>query len=98
MTPPEKVKAFLAKGVQNMPTSKKLWQQAALKESDPKLRAKIYRRALEQLPREVDLWKNCVELEQPEEAKMLLAKAVQCVPHSVDLWLALAKLETYKSA
>jgi len=29
-----------------MPTSKKLWQQAALMEDDVKLRAKIYRRAL----------------------------------------------------
>ena len=98
LTPPDKVKAFLAKAVQNMPTSKRLWQQAAISENDLKLRAKIYRRALEQLPREVDLWKECVKLEQPDEAKQLLAKAVQCVPHTVDLWLALAKLETYKNA
>ena len=69
-----------------------------MKESNLALRAKIYRRALEQLPREVDLWKACVQLEQPEEAKQLLAKAVQCVPHSSDLWLALAKLEAYKQA
>lgn len=59
-----------------MPTSKRLWQQAAVSENDLKLRAKIYRRALEQLPREVDLWKECVKLEQPDEAKQLLAKAV----------------------
>ena len=69
-----------------------------MKEADLKLRAKIYRRSLEQLPREVDLWKACVQLELPEEAKQLLARAVQCVPHAVDLWLALAKLETYKHA
>ena len=74
-----------------MPKSKKLWLQAALKENDLKLRAKIYRKALEQLPREVELWKACVQLEQSDEAKQLLAKAVQCVPHAVDLWLALAK-------
>ena len=59
-----------------MPTSKKIWQQAAEKETDLKLRAKIYRRALEQLPRELDLWKACVQLEEPEEAKQLLARAV----------------------
>ena len=98
LTPHDKVKAFLAKAVQNMPRSKRLWQQAALKEENLQLRARIYRRALEQLPREVDLWKECVQLDKPDEAKQLLAKAVQCVPHSVELWLALAKLENYKNA
>jgi len=35
LTQPERVKAFLAKAVQTMPTSKKLWLQAAKKEDDP---------------------------------------------------------------
>jgi pre-mRNA-processing factor 6 len=66
---------------------------AAQKEEDPKIKSKIYRRSLEHLPTEVDLWKMLVELEEPEEAKILLTKAVVCVPKAVNLWLALAKLE-----
>ena len=81
-----------------MPTSKKLWMQAARKEQDGKLRAKVLRRALEHLPREVELWKECVQLEEPEEAKQLLATAVQCVPQAIELWQAYAKLETYANA
>jgi len=38
-------------------------------EEDVKLKAKILRRALEQIPTEVDLWKQLVGLEEPEEAK-----------------------------
>ena len=72
LTAPDKVKAFLAKSVQNMPNSKKLWMMAAKKEDDPKVKVKVYRRALEHLPNEVDLWKECVSLEQPEQAKQLL--------------------------
>ncbi len=55
--------AFLAKAVQSIPTSKKLWLLAASKEDDPKLKSKILKRALEILPLEVDLWMNLVELE-----------------------------------
>lgn len=81
-----------------MPKSKKLWLLAAKKEQDPKLRSKILKRALEHLPAEVEIWKECIELEEPEEAKGLLSKAVQCVPRSTELWLAWAKLENYEKA
>ena len=76
LTPPDKVGGFLAKAVQNMPTSKKLWMMAARKEEDSKLKAKVFRKALEQLPQEIDLWKECVKLSEPDEAKQLLARAV----------------------
>ena len=39
-----------------------------------------------------------MELEGPEEARILLARAVECIPDNVDLWLALARLETYRAA
>jgi len=39
-----------------------------------------------------------VQLENEDEAKILLEKAVTCIPQSVTLWLALAKLEDYKNA
>jgi pre-mRNA-processing factor 6 len=43
----------------------------------------------------VRLWKAAVELEDPEDARILHSRAVECCPTSVDLWLALARLETY---
>ena len=76
LTAHDKVKAFLAKAVQNMPKSKKLWMQAARREEDPKFKSKVLRRALEHLPTEEEIWKECIELEEPEEAKVLLYKAV----------------------
>ena len=39
-----------------------------------------------------------MELEDVEDARILLGRAVECVPHSVDMWLALARLETYENA
>jgi len=53
---------------------------------------------LEYLPADVDLWKELVSHETPEEAVILLNKAVSCIPQSVELWLALAKLEDYTNA
>jgi len=47
---PQHSKSFLAKAVQNIPTSKKLWMLATQKEDDPKIKSKILRRALEHLP------------------------------------------------
>lgn len=54
--------------------------------------------ALEHIPNSVRLWKAAVELEEPEDARILLSRAVECCPTSVDLWLALARLETYENA
>jgi len=53
--------------------------------------------ALEQIPNSVRLWKAAVELEEPEDARILLARAVECCPTSTELWLALARLETYEN-
>lgn len=44
------------------------------------------------------MWKAAVELEEPEDARILLSRAVECCPTSVELWLALARLETYENA
>jgi len=56
------------------------------------------RRALESNPSSVRLWKAAIDLEDPEDARMLLSRAVECCPLSTELWLALAKLETYENA
>lgn len=54
--------------------------------------------ALEHIPNSVRLWKAAIELEDPEDARILLSRAVECCPTNVDLWLALARLETCENA
>ncbi|XP_016148957.1 pre-mRNA-processing factor 6-like [Sinocyclocheilus grahami] len=54
--------------------------------------------ALENVSKSVRLWKIAVELEEPEDARIMLSRAVECCPTSVELWLALARLETYENA
>lgn len=44
------------------------------------------------------LWKLAVELEDEDDARIMLALAVECCPTSAELWLALARLETYEQA
>ena len=63
----------------------------------PPLFQVVLRKALEIIPNSVRLWKELIELENEEDAKILLSRAVECV-NNVDLWLALAKLETYDNA
>ena len=45
--------------------------------------------ALEQLPNSVRLWKAAVELENEEDARIMLSRAVECCPTSVEVrdWL-----------
>uniref|UniRef100_H2ZEY5 Pre-mRNA-processing factor 6 n=1 Tax=Ciona savignyi TaxID=51511 RepID=H2ZEY5_CIOSA len=54
--------------------------------------------ALENVPNSVRLWKVAVELEEADDARIMLSRSVECCPHSTELWLALAKLETYQNA
>ena len=58
----------------------------------------MLQRALEQLPGDLDVWKEAIAIEDEEGAKALLHRAVKCVPHSTELWLTLAKLEKYDIA
>ena len=58
----------------------------------------VLRKALENIPTSVTLWKAAIELEDAEDARILLSVAVEKVPHSVEMWLALARLETYNNA
>ena len=43
--------------------------------------------ALENIPNSVRLWKAAVELEDPEDATILLSRAVECCPQSVEVIL-----------
>ena len=72
--------------------------QAARKEQDHLIKKQILLKALEQLPADIELWKETVSLANPDEAKALLYKATESLPKSGELWLALAKLETYENA
>uniref|UniRef100_A0A1I7X9Z6 TPR_REGION domain-containing protein n=1 Tax=Heterorhabditis bacteriophora TaxID=37862 RepID=A0A1I7X9Z6_HETBA len=67
-------------------------------QQDVKDKKKVFRKALEQIPTSVRLWKAAVELEDTEDARVLLTRAVECCSTSTELWLALARLETYENA
>lgn len=41
--------------------------------------------ALENIPNSVRLWKAAVELEDPEDARILLSRAVECCSQSVEV-------------
>jgi pre-mRNA-processing factor 6 len=58
----------------------------------------VLRKALESNPTSVTLWKAAIDLEEAEDAKILLSVAVERVPQSVEMWLALARLESYDNA
>ena len=55
------------------------WQAARL-EKDPAAQGRVLRRALEQVPNSVRLWKAAVELAGPDDARILLGRAVECCP------------------
>lgn len=76
----------------------RIWIKAADLETETKAKRRVFRKALEHIPNSVRLWKAAVELENPEDARILLSRAVECCSTSVELWLALARLETYENA
>ena len=41
--------------------------------------------ALENVSKSVRLWKTAVELEEPEDARIMLSRAVECCPTSVEV-------------
>lgn len=91
-------KSIVANAVRCCPQSVRLWCKASDLEQDMKDKKKVLRKALEQIPTSVKLWKAAVELEDPEEARILLTRAVECCSSSTEMWLALARLETYENA
>ena len=72
--------------------------QAAKLEAEDDRKRRVLRRALENIPNSVKLWKAVVDLSREDDARVLLSRAVECCPQHVDLWLALARLETYEQA
>ncbi|KAJ1980509.1 U4/U6 x U5 tri-snRNP complex subunit Prp1 [Dimargaris xerosporica] len=99
LNPEARAKQVLAQAVTQLPQSVKIWLQAMKLESDPKLKKRLVRKALELIPNSIVLWKTAVSLEEdPTNARILLSRAVELVPLAVELWLALARLEDYDNA
>ena len=69
----------------------RIWIKAADLEQEPRAKKKVFRKALEQIPNSVRLWKAAIELETPSDARILLSRAVECCPTSTELWIALAR-------
>ncbi|KAL2304840.1 LOW QUALITY PROTEIN: hypothetical protein Nmel_006795 [Mimus melanotis] len=80
--------------VQHLPQSARIYIRAAELETDIHVKKRVLRKALEHVPNLVRLWKAAVELEEPEDARIMLSWAVECCPTSAELWLTLARLET----
>merc|ERR1712096_572886 len=74
------------------------WVASARLEEDNNCKKRVCRKALENVPNSVKLWKLAVEMEEADDARIMLGRATECCPHSTELWLALAKLEEYKKA
>lgn len=55
---PTEAKAILANGIKQIPQSVKLWQEAASREEDLKLKKLVLRKALQFIPDSVRLWKS----------------------------------------
>jgi pre-mRNA-processing factor 6 len=91
-------KSILATAVRRIPHSVKLFLKAADMEHSEIAKRSVIRKALEVNPTSITLWKAAIELEDADDARILLAVAVEKVPHSVEMWLALARLETYENA
>ncbi len=54
----------MAKGIQVIPKSVKLWMTAVQKEEDKVSKKKILKKALEHLPNHPKLWKELIEMEE----------------------------------
>eukprot|EP01122_Echinamoeba_exundans_P012326 TRINITY_DN5114_c0_g1_i1.p1 TRINITY_DN5114_c0_g1~~TRINITY_DN5114_c0_g1_i1.p1 ORF type:complete len:916 (+),score=220.62 TRINITY_DN5114_c0_g1_i1:318-2750(+) len=99
MHAPQEAKTLLARAVEHLPENVQIWLAAARLETEDKNRKRrVLRKALEQIPNSAALWKEAIDLEEPDAARILLSRAVECVPQSSQMWLALARLETYTNA
>ncbi|MBN3292960.1 PRP6 factor, partial [Polypterus senegalus] len=89
LQPGDTAKVVVAQAVRHLPQSVRIYIRAAELETDIRAKKRVLRKALENISKSVRLWKAAVELEEPEDARIMLSRA---------LWLALARLETYENA
>jgi pre-mRNA-processing factor 6 len=81
--PLEQAKTILAAASRRLPHSVKVFLRAADLETADADKKAVLRKALEVNPTSVTLWKAAVDLENEEDARILLSVAVEKVPHSV---------------
>jgi pre-mRNA-processing factor 6 len=94
LSSPDQAKIILAKAIQHVPESVKVWLKAKDLEQDLQAQKRVLRKALEHVPTSVKLWKTAISAEEdPEDARLLLGRAVECIPNAVELWLSLARLD-----
>jgi hypothetical protein len=75
---PENAKIILARAVQHIPSSVKIWLRAAELEGDSvAAKKRVLRKGLEVLPNSTQLWKAAVDLEGPAEAKIMLRLVIR---------------------
>ncbi|EJK53934.1 hypothetical protein THAOC_26535 [Thalassiosira oceanica] len=96
--PIDQAKTILAAAARRMPTCVKVYLRAADLENHDFAKKAVLRKALEANPNSVTLWKAAIDLEDADDARVLLSVAVEKVPHSIEIWLALARLESYENA
>ncbi|RLW00861.1 hypothetical protein DV515_00008468 [Chloebia gouldiae] len=94
LQPGDTAKAVVGQAVQCLPQSVRIYIRAAELETDICAMKRVLRKALEHVPNLVHLWKAAVQLEEPEDARIMLSRAVECCPTSAELWLVLRRLET----
>lgn len=76
---PDNARSLLARGVAVLPTSVKMWMQAARLEQEVGAKRRVLRKALERNPSSVRLWKAAVELHDEADARLLLVReACEC--------------------
>eukprot|EP01080_Neovahlkampfia_damariscottae_P002459 gene2459-3169_t len=97
----KKLRSILKAVTTSNPTNGAAWISAArVEEFAGKLSfaRNIMTKAIENCPKEEDIWLEAARLSTPENAKAILAKAVSHVPESVNIWLTAANLEKEKKA
>ena len=67
-------KTILANAVKHLPTSVKVWLQAAELEESESQKKVVLRRALEFVPNSVILWRTAIDLESVADARIMLAR------------------------
>ncbi|AMD20985.1 HEL296Cp [Eremothecium sinecaudum] len=87
-------KDLVAQAVQFNVRSERLWLKAVELEQEQFNKARVVRKALQQVPKSETFWKMAVQLESNRNAALrVLEKATDLVPTSISLWTALIKLQ-----
>uniref|UniRef100_A0A1D2A2C6 Pre-mRNA-processing factor 6 n=1 Tax=Auxenochlorella protothecoides TaxID=3075 RepID=A0A1D2A2C6_AUXPR len=97
----KKARLLLKSVIKTNPAHGPGWVAAArLEEVAGKLPAarELALKGCELAPGYVDVWLEAARLQEPENAKAILARGVAALPEAVTLWMAAAKLETSDEA